>query len=282
LYNAFEQELKDRGWRIGENIVIEYCFAEGHLERLPALAAELVDHKVELIFAVTAPETRAAKAATRTIPIVFAAHGDPVDSGDVLSFAHPGGNATGLSQMHPELGRKQLEFLKTCVPNSTRIAVLWNPTNPVKARDWRELNPVAQAFGISLLSSEVRTSAEIHETLAAMARQSPDALLTLGDPLTFQLRSTIATFASAQRLSAMYPYREFVEAGGLMSYGPDHVDLFRRAADFVDKILKGNKPEDLPVEQPTKFELVINLKTAKALGLTIPPTLLARTDEVID
>jgi putative ABC transport system substrate-binding protein len=282
VYTAFEQELTNRGWRIGENITIEYLYAEGHLERLPALAAELVDHNVELIFAVTAPETRAAKAATRTIPIVFAAHGDPVASGDVLSFAHPGGNATGLSQMHPELGRKQLEFLKACVPHATRIAVLWNPTSPVKVHDWRELNPVAQALGISLLSSEVRTSGEVHEALDAMARQSPDALLTLGDPLTFQLRATIATFATAQRLSAMYPYREFVEVGGLMSYGPDHVDLFRRAADFVDKILKGSKPEDLPVEQPTKFESVINLKTAKAIGLTIPPLLLAGADEVIE
>jgi putative tryptophan/tyrosine transport system substrate-binding protein len=159
---------------------------------------------------------------------------------------------------------------------------LWNPTNPVKARDWKELNPVAQALGISLLSSEVRTSVDIHEALAAMARQSPGALLTLGDPLTFQLRATIAIFAAAQRLSAMYPYREFVEAGGLMSYGPDHVDLFRRAADFVDKILKGSKPEDLPVEQPTKFELVINLNTAKALNLTVPDSLLAHVDEVIE
>ena len=184
--------------------------------------------------------------------------------------------------MHPELSRKQLQLLKEYVPTLSRIAVLWNSANPLKKNDWNELNPAAHALGLRLESREMQTPAEVDGTLASMRAQRPDGMLTLGDPLTVSLQSTIANFALEQRLPSMYPFRAFVDAGGLMSYGADLIDLFRRAAGYVDKILNGAKPGDLPVEQPIKFELVLNLKTAKTLGLTVPPTLLASADEVIE
>jgi putative ABC transport system substrate-binding protein len=282
LIDAFEQGLRDHGWRTGENLTIVVRSAEGYLERLPTLAAELVELKVDLIFAATAPETHAARLATKSIPIVFAAHGDPVGSGDVQSLARPGGNITGLTQIHPELSQKQLQFLRECVPAASRIAVLWNATSPAKARDWEELKPVAQALGILLQPSEVRGPADFDDAFAVIASQRPDALLTLGDPLTYHFRTAIVAFAAAQRLPAMYPFREFVDAGGLMSYGAHLADLFRRAAGNVDKILNGAKPEEIPVERPTKFELTVNLKIAKALGLTIPTEILVAADEVIE
>jgi putative ABC transport system substrate-binding protein len=282
LVAAFERGLREQGWRIGQDITVEYRRAEGHFDRLPKLAAELVSLKVELIVAVSAPETSAAKGATETIPIIFAVHGDPIGTGDVQSLAHPGGNITGFSQMHPELSRKQLELLKECVPAISHVAILWNSANPTKRLDWQELTPAAKALGIILESREVRSPGDLDSVVSAITTQRPDALLTLGDPLTVSLKTVIAGFASQQRLPAMYPFRQFVDIGGLMSYGADLADLFRRAAGHVDKVLKGQKPGDLPVEQPTKFELVINLKTAKALDLTVPPTLLARADEVIE
>ena len=190
--------------------------------------------------------------------------------------------STGLSQMHPELSRKQLQLLKEYVPTLSRIAVLWNSANPLKKNDWNELNPAAHALGLRLESREMQTPAEVDGTLASIRAQRPDGMLTLGDPLTVSLQSTIANFALEQHLPSMYPFRAFVDAGGLMSYGADLIDLFRRAAGYVDKILNGAKPGDLPVEQPIKFELVLNLKTAKTLGLTVPPTLLASADEVIE
>jgi len=279
---ALEQGLHDLGWLKGQNIAIEYRSAEGNLDRLPALATELVSLKVDLIVAVSAPETSAARRATISTPIVFVVHGDPVGTGDVQSLAHPGGTTTGVAQMHPELTTKQLEILQQLVPRVSRTAVLWNAANPAKVGDWRERRPSAHTLGIALQSSEVRRPTDLSGAFATIRKQRPDAMLILGDPLTVSSRVPIADFAVKEHLPVMYPLRLFVEAGGLISYGADVTDLFRRAARYVDKILKGAKPADLPVEQPTKFELVINLKTAKALGLTIPQSLLVRADQVIE
>jgi len=281
MTNAFEQGLSDRGWFNGQNIAIEHRFAEGHFDRLPALAAELVGLRPDVIVADAAPATKAAKRATRSIPIVFAVHGDPIGAGDIESLSHPGGTITGLTLMHPELIGKQLDLLKQAVPRASRVAVLWNAANSTKTLDWRELKPTARTLRIALQSREVRSPGDFDAAFAAIRDERPDALLTLGDALTFSARGSITDFAAKERLPALYQYREFVEGGGLMSYGADLADSFRRAAVYVDKILKGAKPADLPVEQPTKFELVINLKTAKALGLTIRPSLLQRADEVI-
>jgi putative ABC transport system substrate-binding protein len=283
VLSSFEQGLRDLGWHPGQDIVIEYRSAEGHFDRLPSLAAELANVGVELILAISGPETKAAKAATNgAIPIVFAVHGDPIGAGDIQSLARPSGTITGISQMHPELSRKQLELLKECVPALSRTAVIWNSANPMKSGDWNELKPAARALGLQLESSEIRSPADLDGTLNSIRAQRPDGLLILGDPLTVTLQAAIANFALEQHLPAMYPFRAFVDVGGLMSYGPDHKDLFRRIAGYVDKILNGAKPSDLPVEQPTKFELIINLRTAKTIELSIPPTVLARADEVIE
>ena len=278
---AFEQGLGELGWIKGQNINIEYRFGDGRFDRLPGLASELVSLGVNVILAASAPETSATKRATGSIPIVFAVHGDPVGSGDVESLARPGGNITGFSQVHPDLIPKQLDLLKQATPQVSRVGVIWNAANPAKAHDWREAQTAAKALGIALESREVRRPADLEAAFGAIQRRRPEALLILGDPLTFQARASIAEFAAKERLPAMYPFRQFVDAGGLMSYGANLSDLFRRAAGHVDKILKGARPADLPVEQPTKFELVINMKTAKALGLTIPPSLLLQATEVI-
>jgi len=279
---AFEQGLRDLGWIKGLNVNIEYRFAEGVLDRLPPLAAELVSLNVDVIVAVAAPETAAARQATKTVPIVFVVHGDPVGSGDVATLARPGGNVTGLGQMAPEISTKQLEILQQVVPRAARVSVIWNVANPTKASDWREVKSAAQTLGIALQSREVRRSADFAEAFAAIRRERPDALLTLVDPLTVTMRASIIEFAAKERLPAMYPLQAFVESGGLISYGADLTDLFRRAPRYVDQILKGAKPAELPVEQARKFDLVINLKTAKALGLTIPQSLLQRADQVIE
>jgi putative tryptophan/tyrosine transport system substrate-binding protein len=279
---AFEQGLRDRGWVKGLNVRIDYRFAEGILERLPALAAELVGLKVDVIVAVAAPETSAARQATRTIPIVFVVHGDPVGSGDVATLARPGGNVTGLAQMAPELSTKQLEILRQVVPRVARVAVIWKAANPTKVSDWHEVKAAAQTLGITLQSREVRRSTDFTEMFAAIRRERPDALLTLVDPVTVTMRASIVEFAAKEHLPAVYPLQIFVDSGGLISYGADLTDLFRRAPRYVDQILKGAKPADLSVEQARKFDLVINLKTAKALGLTIPPSLLLRADQVIE
>jgi putative ABC transport system substrate-binding protein len=278
---AFEQGLRDLGWLKGENVHLESRFADGALDRLPRLAAELAGLNVDVIVAVSAPETAAARQATKTIPIVFIVHGDPVGSGDVASLARPGGNVTGLGQMTPEVSTKHLEILKQVVPRVARAAVIWNAANPTKAADWREVRSSAQTLGVALQPHEVRRSADFDEAFAAIRRERPDALVILLDPLTVNMRAAIVEFAAKERVPAMYPSRVFVDSGGLMSYGADLTDLFRRAPRYVDRILRGAKPADLPVEQATKFELVINLKTAKALGLTIPPSLLGRADEII-
>jgi putative ABC transport system substrate-binding protein len=279
---VFEEALQRLGWVKDRNIAIDYRSAKGDLERLPALAAELVALRVELIVATTAAETSAARRATRNIPIVFVAHGDPVRTGDVASLAHPGGNVTGFSQAHPDLSGKQLQLLKELVPEIRRIAVLWNATVPAKDDDWRALRPAAQAEGIALQSRELRSQTDLAGALASIKKDRPDALLILGDPLLFTLRKEIADFAIGQRLPTMYPWQSGVSAGGLVSYSADLNDLFRRAAGYVDEILRGATPSQLPVQQPLKFELTVNLKTARALGISVPQAVLLQADRMIE
>ena len=279
--DAFRQGLRDFGYVEGHNLVIAYRGAEGQEERLPALAAELVGLPVEVIVAVSPAATRAAQHATTSIPIVMIA-GDPVGAGFVASLAHPGGNITGLSLMMAELPGKRLELLKETVPQSTRVAVLANPAFPFYKLYLNNLTVAAQALGLSLSVMEVHRADELDPAFAALSREGADALMVLADPALMEnLLGRVADLAATHRLPTMYNWKMYVEAGGLMSYGPSLPDSHRRAATYVDKILKGAKPADLPVEQPTKFELVINLKTAKALGITFPPTLLMLADEVI-
>jgi putative ABC transport system substrate-binding protein len=282
LLDAFRQGLRELGWVEGQNIVIDYRYAEGRFDRLPDLAAELVRLKVDIIVAQPVPAVAAAKNATETIPIVMISGGDPVVLGFVASLARPGGNVTGSSYgVGLELVGKQLELLKETVPKVRRVAVLWNPANPGHPPAIREVNVAARSLGVQLQLLEARGSNEFDGAFAAMAKERVGALLVLSDAMFALHRTRLADLAARSRLPAAYGTREMVEAGGLMSYGSSLRDLFRRAATYVDKILKGAKPGDLPVEQPTKFELVINIKTAKALGLTIPQSLLQRADEVI-
>jgi putative ABC transport system substrate-binding protein len=280
--DAFRQGLRELGWVEGQNIVIDDRFAEGRFDRLPDLAAELVRLKVAIIVAAPTPAVVAAKKATETIPIVAIAVGDPVGIGLIASLARPGGNVTGLSfSVGLEIAGKGLELLKETVPKVRRVAVLSNPANPGQPLSIRELNVAAQSLGVQLQLLEARGPNEFDGAFAAMATERVGALLVVADSMFNLHRTRLADLAARSRLPAAYGLRENVEAGGLMSYGPSVRDLFRRAATYVDKVLKGAKPGDLPVEQPTKFELVINLKTAKALGLTIPPSLLGRANELI-
>ncbi len=279
---AFRQGLRELGYVEGKNIVVEYRSAEGKPERMSELATELVRLKVDLIVSAGgAPTTRAAKEATVTIPIVMAQDGDPVGSGFVASLARPGGNITGLSTLHPEISGKQLELLKEIVPKLSRVAVFGTSTRPGTAQQLRQTELAAGAFGVQLQYLDVLSSKDIETAFQAAGKGRADAVLVLGGPVfTFQ-RTHVVEFAAKGRLSAIYPSPEFVEAGGLITYSVSRTDLHRRAAIYVDKILKGAKPGDLPVEQPTKFELVINLKAAKQIGLTIPPNVLVRADKVI-
>ena len=285
LHEAFRQGLRDLGYVEGRNVVIEHRDAEGKPERLPALAAELIALKVDII--VTGggtPPALAAKQATKTIPIVFASAPDPVTDGLVTSLARPGGNVTGSSNLNPELVGKCLEQLMQAVPGVSRVAVLWQPGFMDERTDKDMLKAAdvgARALGVRLQVVEARGPADIDRAFAKMTRARAGALAVLPSAMLFTERRRLVDLADKNRLPAVYAQREFVEAGGLMSYGPNLADLFRRAATYVDKILKGAKPADLPVEQPTKFDLVINLKTATALGLTIPPSLLRRGDEII-
>jgi putative ABC transport system substrate-binding protein len=279
---AFIAALRELGWIEGKNIVFEYRHANNDLDRLPALAAELVELKVDVIVTRGTAAPLAAKKATSTIPIVMAAAGDPVGTGIVTSLARPGGNITGLTMQNPELSGKRLELLKEVSPTISRVAVLWNSANPDPTRAFKEAEDGAAKLGIQLLSVTVQSPADFGRAFAEMTHQRPDALITFADPLTVVHRKDITDFATNRRLPSMHGLREFADVGGLIAYGPDYADLRRRAASYVDKILKGAVPADLPVEQPTKFQLVINLKTAKALGLTIPATLLAQADEVIE
>jgi len=284
-HEAFRQGLRDLGYVEGRNLVIEYRDAEGTFERLPALAAQLVALKVDVIVAPNTVGTLAAKHATGTLPIVFATAGDPVASGVVTSLARPGGNVTGLSLLAPELVGKCLELLKQAVPGVSRVAALWEPGVVGERTDkdmLKRAEGAARALGVRFQVVEARGPAEFDRAFSDMTRARAGALTVLGSTMFSTERRRLVDLAAKNRLPAVYPWREFVDAGGLMAYGANIADLYRRAATYVDKILKGAEPANLPVEQPTKFELVINLKTAKALGLTIPPSLLQRVDQVIE
>ena len=278
---AFRQGLLDLGWVEGKNISIEYRYAEGQNDRLPDLAADLVRLKVDIIVTAVTPDALAAKNATKTIPIVMAAAGDPVVSGLVDSLARPGGNITGLSQMNPELAGKRLELLKEIVPKLSRVAVLWNPQDQMSTISWNELQPPARSLGVQLHSVEIRSSKDFDKAFEDASRARAGALAIMPAPVFVTNLKLIADLAVTSRLPSIFHLAEFVDSGGLVAYGTNRSDLFRRAAAYVDKILKGTKPQDLPVEQPMKFELVINLKTAKQIDLTIPPNVLVRADRVI-
>jgi putative ABC transport system substrate-binding protein len=282
LVGPFRDGLRDRGYVEGRDIVIEYRWADGRYERFPALIAELIALKVDAIVTAGTPASLAVKNATTTIPLVMVAVGDPVATGLVASLARPGGNITGLSSMSVEMEGKRLELLREVIPKTSHIAVLWNAASPVQVIEEGEVRAAAHVLGMKMLSLGVRTREEIDDALAAIIRERPDAFLVLADRLFLHHRTRIMDFAAQHRLPGVHAYRELVEAGGLMSYGPSYADMHRRAAMYVDKILKGAKPSDLPVERPAKFELVVNLKAAKALGITMPLPLLARADEVIE
>jgi putative ABC transport system substrate-binding protein len=274
--------LRELGWVEGTNFTFEGRYADNDFDRLPGLAAEMVRLDVDVIVAVGTLAPLAAKRATSTIPIVMAAAGDPVGSGLVASLAQPGGNVTGTSLMAPDLGGKRLELVKDLLPEAHRVAVLWNAANPYSALVFKETERAGRSLEIELQSLEIRAPADIDGALEAAAVHHADALITVEDPLTIDHREKIAEFAMTKRLPTIAGLKMFADAGGLLSYGANDIDTFRKSVGYMAKILKGAKPSDLPVEQPTRFELVINLKTAKALGLTIPSTLLGLADQVIE
>ena len=279
---AFQQGLRDLGWTDGKNIRVESRYADGQsASRLSSLATELVHLNVDVIVTCLTPETLAAKNATRDIPIVMASVGDPVGSGFVESLAHPGGNITGMTNIAPELSGKWLELLKETVPKLSRVAMLWNPEGPVSAVFWKESQTPARALGLQLYSLEIRTVNDFDKAFKQAVKARVGAVTIGAGAVVSRNLKRVADLAISSRLPTIFQITEFVELGGLMSYGPDRSDLFRRAAGYVDKILKGRKPADLPVERPIKFELVINVKTAKQIGLAIPPNVLARAGRVI-
>ena len=279
---AFRQGMRELGYTEGKDYRLEIRWGEGHLERMPAIAGELVKLKVDLIVASSSPSVLAARDATRTIPIVMPLSSDPVGDGIVASLAHPGGNITGLSLMAPELGAKRLQLLKQVLKEPRAVAVLWNPAYKGMRARFNEAKNAAPAVGMDVRSLEVRDPREMEAAFDAVTRARPDGLLLLADPLTLSMRARIVEFAREKNLPAIYETREFVEAGGLMSYGPNVPAMLRRSAYYVDRILKGAKPGDLPIEQPVKIELLVNLKTARALGITIPRAVLLNADQVID
>lgn len=278
---AFEEGLIARGYVDGKNIIIENRYAEGKLDRLPELAAELVDLKVDVLVALNPPSARAAKNATRTIPIVMRSTDDPVATGLVASLARPGGNVTGLSSSSTELIGKRIELVKEVVPKVSLLAVLRNPDVSDAAVKWKETSAAARVIGLRIFSAEARHANDFENAFTAARKKRAQALITLRTPLIVSNRSLITLLATKNRMPVIYDDHVFVDEGGLMSYGANLADLHRRAATYADKILKGAKPSDLPVEQPTKFELVINLKTANQIGLTIPQSVLYRADRVI-
>jgi putative tryptophan/tyrosine transport system substrate-binding protein len=278
---AFAQRLRELGWTEGRNVAIEYRWAEGRNERMAEIAAEFVRARADVIVAQGTPAALAAKNATAAIPIVFVLPGDPVGSGLVASLARPGGNVTGLSSQTADLSGKRLDLMREIVPGLRRLAMMGNAGNSANVSDMHEFQTAARASGLEASTFEIRRTEDITAAFAAF-KGKVDALYVAPDALLNTNRMRINTLALAARLPTMYGARENVEAAGLISYGPSFTDLFRRAGDYVDKILRGTRPADLPVEQPTKFELVVNLITAMALGLTVPPTLLARADEVIE
>jgi putative ABC transport system substrate-binding protein len=277
----FRQGLRDAGYVEGRDVAIEWRSASGDYARVPESAADLVQRKVDVIVVESTVAAQAAKRATSTIPIVMALVADPVASGLVANLAHPGGNVTGLSLMTSELSAKRLQLLKETIPRLTRVAVLWNPDTPWHAKVIEELKAVAPSLSIELSFVSVKTPEQFDPAFSSVGRAHAQALYVIEDPFFFTHRTTLLKLASKARLPTMYGPREYVDEGGLMSYGANIGNLFRRSAGYVDKILKGAKPADLPIEQPTKFELVVNLKTAKALGITIPQSILLRADEVI-
>jgi ABC-type uncharacterized transport system substrate-binding protein len=278
---ALREGLREFGYVEGQNIAIEFRYAEEKPERLPSLAAEMVRLKVDVIVTGGPPATRTAKETTNTVPIVMSQDSDPVGNGFVASLARPGGNITGLATLSPELSGKRLELLKEIVPKLNRVAVLGTSTNPGNAQGLKETELAAKAFRVQLQYLDVRDPKDIEIAFREASREQADAVLVLGGPVVLPQRTKVAELAVKNRLPAIYNRPEFVEAGGLVSYSASYTDMSRRAATYVDKILKGAKPADLPVEQPTKFEFIINLKAAKQIGLTIPPNVLARADKVI-
>jgi len=281
LVGPFREGLRALGYVEGKNILIEYRWAEGKYERFPALIGELVAQKVEIIVTAGTPASLAVKKAAPSIPLVMIAVGDPIGTGLIESLANPGGNATGLTSMAVDLEGKRLELLREVIPKLSHVAVFWNPTNPFQANSEKELQAAARAFKMKVLSLGVQAPEQFDNAFATIRKERPRALLVLADRLFLHHRTRIMEFAIKNRLPGVYAYVELVEAGGLMSYGPSYADMHRRAATFVDKILKGRKPSDLPVEQPMKFELVINLKAAKQIGLTVPQWTLMKADKVI-
>jgi ABC-type uncharacterized transport system substrate-binding protein len=278
---AFKQGLRELGYVEGKNIVIEWRSAEGKLDRLPAFAAELVNLNVDVIITTGQVSTRPTNEATRTIPIVMAQDPDPVGAGFIASLARPGGNITGLSSLSPEISGKRLELLKETVPKLSRVAVLGTSTTAGNAQALRETELAAGAITVKLQYLDVRGPKDIETAFRAASKERAEAVLVLGGPVLASQRTRVVELVGNSRLPAIYGQPEFVEAGGLMSYSVSYTDLYRRAATYVDKILKGTKPADIPVEQPKKFDLIINLKVAKQIGLTIPPNVLARADKVI-
>jgi putative tryptophan/tyrosine transport system substrate-binding protein len=282
LWEAARQGLRELGYVESQNITLQVRWAEGQSERLPELVAELVRLKVDVLVVATTPGALAAKNATRAIPIVFVAVANPVGSGLVTSLARPGDNLTGLGLLNPELSGKRLELLKESLPHISRVAILTNPGNPSHTFFWRETRAAAQTLGLQLQSINARGPEDFDEAFRTAVHGRAHALLAFDDALIGGYRTRLVTLAAKYRLPMMYGFREFPDAGGLLSYGPSLLDQYRRTATYVDRILKGARPIDLPVEQPTKFELVINRRTAQALGLAIPPSVLARADQVIE
>jgi putative ABC transport system substrate-binding protein len=281
-HKAFRQGLRDLGWIEGTSVAIDYRYGDGRTERLDALVAELLVLPVDIIVVAVTPDALAARNATTQVPIVMASAGDPVAAGLVASLARPGGNVTGLSQMAADLVGKRLELLRAVAPRIDRVAVLWNPRDKISTLSWQEIQRPARQLGVALQSLEVRGPDDFDPAFAAAVGADADAVIALPAPLFVANEQRIAEFAASRRLPSAFHLPEFVRFGGLLSYGPDRSDLFRRAATYVDQILKGAKPGELPIQQPTKFELVVNLKTAGLLGLPIPESILAAADEVIE
>lgn len=282
LIGPFRDGLRDLGYVEGQNILIEYRWAEGNYQRFPELIAELIASKVDVIVTAGTPATQAYQKARTSIPLVMVAVGDPVGTGIVASLNRPGGNITGLTSISPDLESKRIELLREVIPELSHIAVLWNPKNAYHAIENKQVETAAASFRMKVLYLGVETQDQIGNAFAQILEEGPEALLVLADRVFLHNRALIMDFATKYHLPGVYAYLELVEAGGLMSYGPSYADMHKRAATYVHKILKGAKPADLPVEQPTKFNLVVNLKTAKALGLKIPQSLLLRADEVIE
>ena len=280
--DGLQHGLRDLGYLEGRDVKLEYAWAGTHTERFDALAADIVRGKPDFIVTWGTPAALAAKKATTTIPIVMGAIGDPIAVGIVSSLARPGGNITGLSSLAVDLEAKRLELLKSLSPQISRVTVLWNPDNPGMKASLQTAIAAAQTLGVKLLFVSVTEAPTLEAVLGLVARQHPDGLLVMADPSLIAQGGQIAAFASKSRLPAVYPYPEHAQAGGLLTYATSYYDLFRRAATYVDRILKGARPGDLPIEQPTKFELIINLKTARTLGLTIPPALQVRADRIIE